>query len=259
MIDIHSHILHGMDDGPARLEDSVELAVAAVNNGVTAIIATPHHKETFHNDAIKVEQAVKELNFILNARGIPLYVYPGQEIRAHEKLLEDLESGKLHTLGSSSYLLIEFPSSRIPERFEDTIHELSIAGLTPIIAHPERNAEIAGRPERLAELVLAGALCQVTSHSLTGIFGRKVLRLAYTLIQRNLIHLIASDAHNLTTRPYQLLEAYNVVSSRFGLSTTEYFKANAYAVLHNLSILRRPYIAPRGPGRLLAGWPSFKI
>ncbi|MCQ6560441.1 tyrosine-protein phosphatase [Paenibacillus mendelii] len=259
MIDLHCHLLHGLDDGPTSLDESLALARSAVNDGATTIYATPHYRAgRYDTEAKDIRERTDVLNAELIERHIPLRVLPGQEIRVYDGLLDDLEAGKLLPLGESSYLLLEFSASSVPVRFEDTLHELRIAGWTPIIAHPERNAELAAAPDRLMAMVDNGALCQVTSHSLTGRFGPKVKSAAIEMCRRNLIHFIASDSHNGTSRPFELRLAYETAENKLGLDTIAYYERNARAVVHNLKISPRPTIHRKRQLRLFAGWSPFK-
>ncbi|UVI27911.1 tyrosine-protein phosphatase [Paenibacillus spongiae] len=259
MIDLHCHLLHGLDDGPTSLEESISLAQSAVDDGATTIYATPHYRAgRYDTEAADIRERTGLLNAELRKRQIPLRVLPGQEIRVYDGLLDDLEEGKLLPLGESTYLLLEFSASNVPARFDDTLHELRIAGWTPIIAHPERNAELAADPDKLKSLVDNGALCQVTSHSLTGRFGSKVKSAAIEMCRRNLIHFIASDSHNGTTRPFELRSAYEVAETKLGQDTIAYYERNARAVIHNLEVQPKPTLYRKRQLRLFAGWSPFK-
>lgn len=228
MIDIHSHILPGLDDGSCDLDESIAMAEEAVREGIATIIATPHHANgKYWNEAAQVRDAVSALREALASRNIPLNVVEGQEIRVYRDLLDDIQSGSAITLAGSPYILLEFPSSRIPERVEDLIHELKLLGLTPIIAHPERNAEIASQPDKLLRFVQLGALSQVTSHSINGLFGKSVQECSVQLCRRNLVHFISSDAHNLSNRAFDLGAAYDAIAGMLGPKYVAYYQTNA--------------------------------
>lgn len=260
MIDIHCHLLHDLDDGSIAMEDAVAMARYAVRDGVSTIFATPHYNRGRYDTApAAIREKARELRMELERREIPLRVLIGQEIRVHSQLLEELEAASLLPLGDSSYVLLEFPSSRIPHRFEELLHELRIAGLRPIIAHPERNAEIAADPDKLALLVERGALCQITSHSLTGRFGRRVKSAALDLCRRNLAHFIASDAHNATTRPYELGSAYKVAAEKLGAEFVDYYMRNAKAVVHNIPVIGKPALQRRRTKSLFRDWSLFRF
>lgn len=234
MIDIHTHILPGVDDGAELLEDSLLLAKAAVEDGIHTLIATPHHANgKFTNSASEIRIHVGRLNMELNLANIPLQVLCGQEIRLTPQFFEEWEAGELLCLHDSSYILLEFPSGHIPAGTFAIIHELSLLNIQPIIAHPERNAEIANNPELLYQLIERGALSQVTSHSVNGFFGSKVQQLSLQLCKRNLVHFIATDAHHLKLRGFDLNQAYTVLEREFGKEMVEYYKTNAECIVSN--------------------------
>lgn len=238
MIDIHNHILPGIDDGCRSLEESLELARLAVKEGIHDIIATPHHANgRYQNEAEKVRQATAQLNTALAGEGIELRIHTGQEIRVYKELLDDLNAGKLLTLAGSRYMLLEFSSSRVPEGIEDLLHELNLAGITAIIAHPERNMELAGNLPRLADLIDRGALAQMTTHSLNGLFGRKIQSISMDMCRSNLIHFLSSDAHHPKERPFFLQAAATHIMKKLGGETYSYYKENAHRVLHNQDIV----------------------
>lgn len=238
MIDIHNHILPGIDDGCRSLEESLELARLAVKEDIHHIIATPHHANgRYQNEAEKVHQAAAQLNAALSEEGIDLQIHCGQEIRVYKELLDDLNAGKLLTLAGSRYMLLEFSSSRVPEGIEDLLHELSLAGITAIIAHPERNMELAGNLSRLADLIDRGALAQMTTHSLNGLFGRKIQSISMDMCRSNLIHFLSSDAHHPKERPFFLQAAATYIMKKLGEETYYYYKDNAHRVLYNQDIL----------------------
>ncbi|QHT61923.1 tyrosine protein phosphatase [Paenibacillus lycopersici] len=261
MIDMHCHLLPGLDDGPDHLEEAVELARRAAYDGVTAIIATPHYRPgAYETDAGRIRREAENMNAELRKRRIPLIVQPGQEIRVYDNLVADLEAGRLLPLGKSAYVLLELPSSRIPLRIEDMLHELRIAGWTPIIAHPERNAQIAADPSQFERLADYGAMAQLTSHSLTGRFGKAVKSAALELCRRNLVQTIASDAHNATTRPYELLAAHDIVAAKLGRALSAAYERNARAVWHDAPMERSNLPERRSAmSRLLAKLPTFKL
>jgi protein-tyrosine phosphatase len=240
MIDIHSHILPELDDGAQNLDQAIEMAKAAVHEGIHTVIATPHHANgRFLNEAADVRNAVRAFNDELQERRIPLKVLSGQEIRIYNSLLDDIRNKSLMPLHDSKYILIEFPSAYIPQSFDELLHELQVIGLITIIAHPERNQEIVDDPDKLYKLVEKGALSQVTSHSLTGRFGRRIQKVSMELCRRNLAHVIASDSHNVTQRPFALVEAYQVIDRELGSDLSEIYRNNAIHIIHNNEIHRQ--------------------
>lgn len=232
MIDIHTHILPGVDDGAQDVQDSLRMAHAATAEGISVIIATPHHANgVYTNAAADVSRHAQALNDRFTAEGISLRIVPGQEIRVHDDLLEAWHRGELLTLAGSAYMLLEMPSSRIPKAMAELIHELSILKLKPIIAHPERNAEVVQHPDRLAELIELGAYTQVTTHSLLGGFGKRIEQSAWSLLKSGNIHLVSSDAHHVERRGFRMQEAYQAIERTMGEQWSEYLKQNADAVL----------------------------
>lgn len=159
MIDIHSHILPELDDGAGNIKESVEMARKAVEQGITDIIATPHYyKGKYDNDKEKVERKTWQLNRVLDELDIPLKVWPGQEIRISDELLEDYDNNSVMALNGSQYMLLELPSNHVPRYTERLIYDLQMKRITPIIAHPERNLEIIRNPHLLEELIWKGRI-----------------------------------------------------------------------------------------------------
>lgn len=206
MIDIHNHLLMNVDDGPKSKEQVLALLKQAKSEGITGIIVTPHHlhPNNWSTSFKKVETLVKELLNDETVQKFNIKLYPGQEVRLSDTIFRDLKSEDIAGLDNSRYLLIELPSSRVPSSTKQILYELQLKGLIPIIAHPERNKEIAQDPEVLYELVQAGALSQITSSSLNGDLGKKVQKLSIQFIENNLAHFIASDAHDSNIRPFIL-------------------------------------------------------
>lgn len=203
MVDIHSHILAGVDDGPETLDEAVQMLRRAVDEGITDLIATSHaYNPHFHVGKAAVEKKLLELQEVIDAHDIPITLHAGQELRIQDKTAEVLRDQEAVTLAQSKYALIELPSSSIPNFTIPLIQQLIDQNIIPIIAHPERNKAIAEKPARLERLISNGALAQVTSGSVAGHFGKGAQKAALTLIRSNLIHYYGSDVHNLTTRPF---------------------------------------------------------
>ena len=202
MLDMHAHILPGVDDGPETIEESMQIIEIAVKEGITDIIATSHaYSPQYDVPKAQVLQKLNQLTQEVKARGLSINLHAGQEIRIHEFVPEMIKTGKALTLADSKYVLIELPSGRIPAFTVKVIQEFLVMGKVPIIAHPERNRAIASKPSLLRGLVNHGALAQVTAGSLAGHFGKNVQKLSLQLVESNLIHAFGSDVHNLKTRP----------------------------------------------------------
>jgi protein-tyrosine phosphatase len=228
MIDIHCHILPGIDDGAQNLSDSLKMAKQAVEQGIHTIVATPHYiKNRYENPKQTIFAKVEELNEALKVEKIDLKILPGQEPRIDGDLLVGMDKGEIITLTGTFYLFIEFPSAHVPRYTEQLFYDLQQNGLTPVIVHPERNQEIIEQPDRLYEFVKNGALTQVTASSVCGDLGKKIKSFSLQLIEFNLTHFIASDAHNTIKRGFKLRDAYESVYSEFGEDYEMLFKENA--------------------------------
>ncbi|MBI5975593.1 tyrosine-protein phosphatase [Staphylococcus canis] len=205
MIDIHNHILIGVDDGPQSEEAMLALLKQAHAQGIKGIVATPHHLHPrFENEAQKVMDELKKLRAHPIVQQLDIQLYPGQEVRITDEILKGLDQKTIIGINHSRYLLIEFPSNEVPLYTKRLFFELQQRGHVPIIAHPERNKAIMNNPELLYELVSNGALSQLTAGSLLGTYGKTIQRLAHQLMTHHLTHVIASDAHATEVRPFQL-------------------------------------------------------
>lgn len=204
MIDMHNHILPGIDDGPKNIADTIALLKQAKNQGVTGIIATPHHlSPRYTNNIQDVKKLIDEINQISAIQKIEMNIYPGQEIRLSDQILTDIENGKISGLNDSRYLLIEFPSNEVPMYTKQIFYELQLMNYIPIIAHPERNKVLANDINTFYELINMGALSQLTAGSLLGNTGKKIQKISLNMINHDLIHFIASDAHHYEFRPFE--------------------------------------------------------
>ena len=240
MIDVHFHCLPGVDDGPRDWDEAVALCRAAADEGTHTIVATPHVlREGWINDDPSVRD---ELLLKLNTRlgGSPA-VLAGCEYFFSADALELWEkgsSGPLTGLNRSNYLLVEFPPSWVPANAELIFHEFSLLNVVPVIAHPERNLELATNPDRLAELIRKGAVAQLTAGSVVGTFGKSALAAAHEFLRRRLVHLIASDAHSLIRRPPQLRAARKSIETQYGREqATTLFETNPSAVINGGDIV----------------------
>ncbi|MFJ7509854.1 tyrosine-protein phosphatase [Peribacillus simplex] len=237
MIDIHCHILPGTDDGSADMIESLNMAKKAVEAGITNLYATPHHlNEKYVNVKRDVIDRVERLNESLQQNNIPLSIHLGQEVRIHRDIFTSLEKEEILTLDDKgTYLLLELPSGRVPTYTQEVIYELLLKGITPIIVHPERNKELIENHKLLLELVQEGALTQLTSGSIIGNFGKSIQSFSKKIIQHNLAHFIATDAHNIGSRGFTLQQAYETITKVYGIERTFYFKENAEQLLKDQS------------------------
>ncbi|MFP5114112.1 tyrosine-protein phosphatase [Bacillaceae bacterium C204] len=232
MIDLHCHILPGIDDGARDLSESVMMAQKAVEQGIHTIVATPHHlNNRYENSKQTIMDKVRELNKVLIDKKIDLNVLPGQETRIYGEMVEDFEIGEILPINNTQYVLVEFSSTHVPRYTEKLFYDLQTKGLIPVIVHPERNQEIIERPEILYQLVEKGALTQVTAASICGDFGKKIKTFSLQLIEANLTHFIASDAHNTSSRTFKMREAFDVVQAKYGNEMVYLFQENAEIVI----------------------------
>ncbi|RDW99460.1 tyrosine-protein phosphatase [Listeria kieliensis] len=237
MIDIHCHLLNGIDDGPKELVDSLMMAKQAVEQGFTDVIATPHHlKGRFSNPGDEVRARVEDFNNKLVEENIPLVVHPGQEVRLHGEMLENLANGSVLTLADSKYVLIEFPTESVPFFAQELFFNLQMKGYIPIIAHPERNVEIRKNYEVLYKLVEGGALAQLTWGSYAGVLGKKIKKFSDQLLEANLVHFMATDAHFYEGRSMEVDQAVQNLKQSIGLEQADLLLDNAKLVLQNEQI-----------------------
>lgn len=219
MIDIHTHILPGLDDGAQDLEAALLMARAAAADGIDRIIATPHViSGSFDYSREQILTAVKELNAEITARQIPVQILPGGEYRLEADLPARLQAGDVLTLNDSrAYLLVELPSSLLPPDYERFIYDIQVQGIIPIIAHPERNKVIMKNPAILKKLTDRGIMAQLTSASVTGEFGKEIQKCSRQLIEQGSVQFLASDGHSHEgRRSLNLSAACDAVKKPYG-------------------------------------------
>ena len=238
MIDIHTHILWGVDDGPKQMEETMQLLEQAVNEGITEIIATSHsfHPQ-YHVDYETINNQIQLLQYQLTKNNIPLTLHTGHEVRLCDDVISSIRAKKVHTLASSNYLLLELPSNTVPYYTIPLIRELLAEGIIPIIAHPERNKAIAERPIYLERLIREGAMAQITAGSLAGHFGRTIQNLSLDLVKANLVHTYGSDVHNLTSRPFLFDEGLCYLEKKKELDAVEILLENNERIVRNLPLI----------------------
>ena len=238
MLDMHSHLLYGVDDGPKTMEQSIEMLKQAQKEGITDIIATSHvcHPQ-YHVTSTQVVQQVQQLQQTIDQLGIALTIHTGHEVRMTDRLLDMLEKKEVLPLGNSHYVLLELPSSNVPKYTKDLIVLLKAQGMTPIIAHPERNKAIAEKPERLERLIREGAVAQITAGSLAGHFGQSIQALSLDLVKANLVHTYGSDAHNLTTRPFLYDEGLCYLEKKKQLDAVDLLLENNARIIEDKSFI----------------------
>lgn len=220
MIDLHCHYLPGIDDGAQTLDESLALARAAVADGILHAVMTPHVQAgVFENRADSIAQAVAQFRQNLAQNQIALSISAGGEVRIGEELIDLLAAGQLPFLGSlrgQPVLLLELPHGQVPVGAEQFTAWLRKQGVLPLIAHPERNKDIMRNPAKLNPFLDQGCLLQVTAGSLVGSFGELAQRRAREMLDRGDIFAVATDAHNLSSRPPILRAAHDFITSAVG-------------------------------------------
>lgn len=201
MLDIHTHILPGIDDGAASMDEALAMARMAVADGTTAMIATPHTCDgVYDTTKSDVLEGCRKLNFHIRRENIPLVIFPGQEVRLTPELLENINGKKVLTLNFSKYILVELSMNVIPNFLPDLISSICARALIPVIAHPERNPVLMADMDLVKNLHYQGAVFQLTAGSFTGMFGRGIKKSAKRLTHMGMVHFMGSDTHSVKQR-----------------------------------------------------------
>jgi len=242
MVDIHCHLLYGLDDGPDNFETTRAMAESAIADGITHIIATPHSDPTYPFVPELIRQRREEIQKEFQGR---LTIATGCDFHLSFENLQDIPKDPAkYSLNQKNYLLVEFADFAVPASADQTLHELQLLGLTPIITHPERNPLIRTQPERLFRWLRQGCFAQVTAQSLLGKFGRPAFDAAREWLAAGAVHFFASDAHNTTTRPLKLREAHDEVAKLHSEETARaLFVENPMAVFEGRPIPFVPQLA----------------
>ncbi len=221
-VDIHCHLLPGLDDGPAVLDEALAMAEMAVADGIGTIIATPHQLGNFaRNAGTTIRLAAGKFQQLLDQRRVPLRVLPGADVRIEPDLVRKIRSGEVLTLGDRRrHMLLELPHD-VYVPLDRLLTELKSAGLIGVLSHPERNRGLLNQPGVLRPLVERGCLLQVTAASLTGSFGSAVRTFSEALIEQGLVHFVSTDAHGTKVRPPMLKAAFQRVTELAGRETAE--------------------------------------
>ncbi len=252
MIDLHCHLAAGIDDGPETAPAAVGMARVAVASGTKTLVATPHVDDHFGLGPREILEAIARTRRAVAAAGVPLEVVPGAEVALERySALSPAELSAL-TLGRGSWILLECPLSRDAGPLEHVVFDLQVRGFSVLLAHPERSPGLVRDPDRLRALVDRGARCSITTGSLRGQFGKEPQRAALRLLQDDLVHNLASDAHDAERRPPGLrgvlAEAGDSVE---GIETLEAWLCRDVprAILNGAALPPRPTIGVRSRRR----------
>jgi protein-tyrosine phosphatase len=225
VIDIHCHLLPGIDDGPPTLEASLALAKELVHDGVSHVVCTPHvFPGRFENRSSNIEEEFDRFSKVIEKSGIPLGITWAGEVRLTAEVLDLLTKSEVPFLGELDgyrIMLLEMPDGQVPLGADKFTQRMLTMGIRPIIVHPERNRGVMERPERLRGFVEDGCFVQLTAGSLVGQFGDNAKRVAHELMENGWVHAVASDAHNLAGRRPRMRDAFAHITQRWGETTAQ--------------------------------------
>jgi protein-tyrosine phosphatase len=217
MFDLHCHILPGLDDGAPDLSVSIEMAKAFVADGVTVAACTPHILPGLYlNSGPQIRQATADLQQVLDREGIPLKLVTGADNHITPSFVAELRSGHLLSLADTRYVLVEPPHHVAPPRLEDLFFSLLVAGFVPILTHPERLTWIESHYQTVQRLAQAGVWMQLTAGSLSGAFGRAPRYWSERMLDEGIVHILATDAHDVERRPPNLGQGREFAAKRVG-------------------------------------------
>lgn len=253
MIDLHCHMLPGIDDGAPDLETALAMARMAVADGITVTACTPHMMPGYYDNTSEgVRAAVIELQRELDAADIPLRLVTGADVHLVTGLAGALKTGAKLTLADSRYFLFEPPHNTAPPRMAEAVFDCMAAGFHPLITHPERLRWVEDHYDLMVRMAEAGAWMQITAGSVTGRFGKRTQYWAERMLDDGIVHILATDAHNLKSRSPVLSEAVEAVAARLGRqAANDMVLTRPLAVLENASPASTPAAvgAPRPASR----------
>jgi protein-tyrosine phosphatase len=242
MVDIHSHILPGVDDGAADMYETLEMAAMAVASGVTTMIATPHCNipgsyENYYCDGyVEIFRAVEQA---LVEEGIPLTLYAGMEVFVTPNLPELLKEGKILSLNGGHYILLEFSFEEEGDYLNEMLQEIRALGLIPVIAHAERYRCVQRNPQIVYDWCEKGYVVQCNKGSFEGRFGKKCANTAFQLLSHNLVTVIASDAHGARKRTPYMMDAYEKLMDKYDVKYLDIlFEENPRRICQDEPVVR---------------------
>lgn len=259
MIDIHCHILPGIDDGPLTLNESIEMCRMASTDGIKTIVATPHFNPgAYENSSDKIFRLIEDLETELKNEKIEIKILPGADIAITPELPDYFKKEEYLTINRTGrYFLAEFPPASVPPKWDAFLLSLLSSGIVPIITHPERNPWFIEHPDALYSVVSKGVMVQITAMSITGGFGEDIQRYSIFLLQNNLAHVVATDAHSATYRPPLLADAVKMASDVIGKEKAE----SLVTTIPSAIIEGRPVFLPEPiqPRKSSKGWLQKKF
>lgn len=238
MIDIHNHLLPGLDDGAKSLEETIEIAKTAQEYNIYKIVATPHYiEENKKVEGKEIKARIKKINKLLKLKDIQVEILPGHEIHLTSDLLDRIKKRDILTINESKYILLELPMNYIPDYLDKVFYDLSVMGYKPVIAHPERNEEVIKSPGVLYKWVKKGIIFQLNAGSLFGVYGNEVKKTAFDLIDNYLVQVIASDCHGNNNISLEwLARSKRKLEDVCGSYTIQFF-TNAEYIINNEEII----------------------
>jgi protein-tyrosine phosphatase len=253
MIDIHCHILPGVDDGVQSVSEALELIRMESSGGTHTFVASSHVIEKVDFDRLaRFAEKLEEVREAVSREGMEIALHPGGEIYPSAKMLQALDEGKPVTVGNKgTHILVDLPMGPLPHDFDSLLFEVKVRGITPIIAHPERNAQLQANPQTIAELVEKGMLLQVNAPSLYGKYGPKAQEVAFQIIGRRQASFLASDSHRASRKPV-MGSAVNILEERIDAAYIRLLtKDSAAAILAGEPVPARPMAPEEKKGGFL--------
>jgi protein-tyrosine phosphatase len=217
VVDLHHHLLPGLDDGAPDLATTLKMARMAADDGITHVVCTPHANTRYAFDAATNQGLVAEVRQAIADSGIRLMLGSGCDFHlSYDNVRDALANPRRYTVNGGEYLLVELPDYALPPTLEETFYSLRLGGMTPILTHPERNPSLQQNESRLKDWIRDGMLTQVTAASVTGLMGRKAQKMAERMLADRWVHFVATDAHNISTRAPHMRDARDQIAARCG-------------------------------------------
>jgi len=232
MVDIHCHILPGVDDGAKSWEIAIEMCAMAVADGIDHVVATPHANDVYSYDRAQNTALLQELS--RKAPSAPAFSLGCDFHFSFENIQDLISDREKYVISGTSYLLIELSDYSISPTIDATVSRIVSMGITPILTHPERNLILQGQPERILKFAENGCVIQVTANSITGFWGERARKISKWLLDREAVHVVSTDAHDLRRRPLRLSEAYEEIKRSYGDDIAEFLtEGNPRAIVQN--------------------------